>query len=252
MSLDAMLQGEPEPAANDDVVENAGGQAEETDSAEPTASTGENEGATPGAEAPQKLVPLPALQEERRKRQEIQARLEELERRVATQSAPPQPPQPKWEWTEDKVLNDLPGAFRTVEQRQQQFLDERFRAYRYDSSVMTARQMHQDYDDVMTHYQEVVKSQPHLMHTVDASPMPALTAYKAVKAHIEQQNANDPARIESLVQERVKAELAKMSGTIAAAGVPKSITSARGSGAASPSSAAWSGPPPMDEIFRRK
>jgi hypothetical protein len=113
-----------------------------------------------------------------------------------------------------------------------------------------ARQLYKDYDETMSHYADVARTVPGLAAAIDASAAPGISAYQAIQAHLNQQALKDPETLEARVQARVQEELAKMKGAIAAEGLPKSITSARGSGGGTQS--AWTGPKPLHEILKKR
>lgn len=237
---------QPEPGGD-------AGHSEES-SADPTGEQMADEAdtsATPDAEGKDdRMVPLPALKEERRKRQELAEKLSEMERQLAyvqgQQAAAQRTPEAPQEdpWDEDAVMSDLPGSFRKVEQR----LEEKVREMRYRMSHAQARAMYEDYDQTMAHLQDAAKAIPHLGDAVARSDAPALTAYYAVKEYLDRQNApkNEAERIEAEVKKRLEAELAKLGK---AAPTPTPLSSARGTGAATAQNAEWSGPTPLTDLF---
>jgi chromosome segregation ATPase len=226
------------------------GQGDEGEAAE--GQTGETAAEQPGDADPKedKRVPLAALKDERRKRQSAEETLRKLEQRLAyiegQQSATKQPKQ-EFEWREESVLEDIPGAFKTVESR----LDERLRKERYEQSHELAKAMYDDYDEVMSHLNDVAKEIPSLPAALDSSRQPAILAYREIKRHLQEKQTPkmSGADFESEVSKRVKEELEKLKREINAEGLPTPMSSARGSGGATASGVQWSGPAPLEDLF---
>jgi hypothetical protein len=219
---------------------------EETAAPTPTDS-GEVSEPTPGAEE-QKNVPVAALIDERRKRQEASEKLRELESRFeAMQRQIQAKATPEPEWTEESIMSDLPGALKTVEQR----VEKRLRELTYSISESQARKQYADYDEAIAEFAQLAKQNPMLSREIDADGAPAFAAYAIVKRERERREASDPKKVEAKVQaevnRRVEEELAKLRGTLDAQRIPPSVSSARGQG--SLSDATWS-PPSMSDILK--
>lgn len=228
----------------------------EQEAAPEAESTGEqDEGATPGATEQQRLVPVAALQDERRKRQEaaelvreLQARIDAIERDTQARRQPA--PEPEPELTEDAIMADLPKAFKTVERKFEQRLD----GMRYQMSEAQARKIYNDYDEVIQEYVQLARQNPVVAQQVHMDAAPAFAAYDYVKKARAAREASDPKKLEEKIQaevsKRLQAELDKLKAIPAAQQVPQSIGSVRGSGATS--NPAWSGPPSMSDILKKR
>lgn len=177
----------------------------------------------------------------------LEAELEDFKRR--THQPPQQPAKQPHKWTEDEVLKDLPGSF----ERQQQLIEERIRQDRIDQSVAMAQEMFSDHADVMKHWNDATREQPWLLHHALNAQLPGVAAYKAAKQYMAAKQAMNPAEMEARINaeadKRAQAKFEQLRASIATEGVPKSLTSARGSGAATPSAAPWKGPPSLDELL---
>lgn len=179
--------------------------------------------------------------------QRLESELEDFKRRAHQQQQPAKQPH---KWTEDEVLKDLPGSF----ERQQQLIEERIRQDRLDQSVAYAQEMFPDHAEVMKNWNDLVQAQPYALQHVLNSPLPGVAAYKAAKQFAATKQAMDPAQLEARIaaeaEKRAQAKFEEHRASIAMEGVPKSLTSARGSGAATPSAQPWKGPPSIDELLR--
>ena len=252
-SIDSVLSGE---AAVEQAVVESSVPDETTDTveAEAVASTEE---ADKEESQDQGMVPLPALQEERKKRQELAHRLEPMEKylqgmQVGRDQAPEADAKPEDPYgSDDKIYEDIPGAMRGLEQRMEERFATAMRMERYNVSEATARGIYSDYDDVLRDYEDLAKSNPHIAAEVDAHNAPAMRAYELGKKHRDTKNTKvmTDDDIQKEVQRRVEEELAKAKGAIAAKGVPQSIAGARGTGAVAPQQ--FTGSAPLEDIFKR-
>jgi len=258
MELDELFSGDAEeqeqPAEGDTTGQATEDTPQTTGEGDASPDTTQTDSATPDAgESEDRQVPLAALKSERKKRQSAEEHLRDVERKLAyaqgQQAANQKPAEAKkpFEWTEDAVLEDIPGAFTKVESN----LNERIRDMKFKMSHAAAKAMYPDYDDVMSHLDEASKALPYLGQSLNDADMPALTAYQAVKDYQEQLKApkNDAERIEAEVQKRLEVEIAKLKANSAGDGVPSPLSSARGSGAGTASGAAWNGPTPLKDLF---
>jgi hypothetical protein len=188
---------------------------------------------------------------EREKRQRAEAERDELKRLVGQRAEQPKEPERD---PYESVLEDLPGGFRTAEQRFQKRLKEQA----YAQSEEIAKTLHNDYLETLEHYQDAVKHNPYLPQLVDNSPVPAIAAYRAIKDYIAAKQS-DPKEIAAKATAEAAAkiqaleqEVASLRSTYAASTVPSTLSNARGSGAATAPPNSWSGPTPMHEILRRR
>ena len=208
---------------------------------EPAADAAGAVGATPGTDSNAVQGLTSALKEERRKRQQYESELAEVRRQAGQQSAPATPAQPQEpEWNES-VLEDLPGAFKKVEQRFNQRLEAELTRQRYAQSEAAAQQFIPDYAQVMEGYSELTQANPYIARMVHDAPSPAIAAYQAMKQW-NAAKANNPQAIETRIRgesqtriQQLEAEIAQLRSLTAAGSVPTSLTSARGSGASAPS-----------------
>lgn len=205
--------------------------------------------ATPGAEGKdERMVPLPALRDERRKRQQLAEQLVKMERQLAymqgQQEARGGQAEPQQdEWDDDSISADLTGSFKKMEQR----VEERVRDLKYRMSYAQARAMYPDFEKVLAELEDTAKEIPQLGNAIATSDAPAITAYLAVKEHLARKEApkNEAERIEAEVKKRLEAELAKLGK----AATPTPLSSVRGTGAATAQAADWSGPTPLKDLF---
>lgn len=153
--------------------------------------------APPAAE--EKTVPTKALQEERRKRQELEQRLAEIEAR----QQPQQPPPSVWE--------DERGAFQHFGQEvvgtavQQATFNARL-----DMSEMMVRQAHaDDFDEKKATFMQLMAEVPGLQQRALQDPHPWNFAYQYVTNH-ERMNelaAVNVGDLEAKIEARIRAEL---------------------------------------------
>lgn len=208
---------------------------------------------TPPVQGSDGFVPLSALQEERTKRQQLKAEVDEL-RRQAGERSTPQPPQPQEPAWTDKVLEDLPGSFQRVETRVQEQISAQLTQQRYAQSEMLAQQFLPDYAEVMKTYPELAQVAPHVARAVHESASPALTAYQAAKQYLAAKSNNPQAieaRVRAEAQTKIQAletELSQLRAQTTADSVPTSLTSVRGSGAGTPRVDNDPTPTPLSEI----
>ena len=183
---------------------------------------------------------LRAAQEERQKRQQLEARLKELE---AGKTAEPA----KTFW------DDPEGALKAHEERiRQEATNARLRMAEF-----TARQRHSDFDEKIAVFSSLVQDTPGLVQQWLASPDPAEFAYKIGKNHkelqevggIEELRAKIERDTESRVRAKIEAELKAKAEALAKerAAIPPSLSEARS--AAAPNRPVWSGPTPLDSIL---
>ena len=134
----------------------------------------------PPADAPAReddgpLVPRKALEDERRKRQDYEKRLQELEQRLTApqqQQQPRQPPQPP-----PNVWEDPDGWAASLQGQMEVQLYET----RLALGTEMMRQQKPDYDDVITVYAQYVQSDPQAAQRLMRHPNPAAYAYKEGK-----------------------------------------------------------------------
>jgi hypothetical protein len=194
--------------------------------------------------------PLPqaeykALKEEKRRRQEAEARITALEAQYAQQAAQAKPPEPEtdfWENPQGAIATQVQRAVLDALQaeKQQQTLE------RINESEAKARETHDDYGDAFLAFQQAATANPSLIQQMTAASDPAEFAYKKGKTALELERVGS-------IDELLKAERAKWEAEARAAmpappALP-STTATDGSvgGRAGP---AWAGPPSLDDLLR--
>lgn len=168
-TLDNLLEGDSTPAAAPTPEPVSTPAPEAAAKPEPT---GDPKSAAPPADAPREQdersqVPRKALEDERRKRQELERRFKELEEHVAAQRKPqPEAQPPNWDL-------EPAAAARALEQ---QFAVRDYQTRVYMSERMLRRE-HEDYDEVARVFAEAASQNPALVQEVMAHPFPAEFAY---------------------------------------------------------------------------
>lgn len=148
-------------------------------------------------------VPRAALQDERRKRQELEARLQMLEQ----QSRQPQQPQEMpdfWENPNAVISNQVDQAVSQALQRWQvQQLQEKA-----DMAEAAARAKYQDYDDAFAKFREQIEVNPSLIQQMRQANDPAEFAYQRGKQAIDMADPDTyRAKIEAEVRAKLEAEM---------------------------------------------
>lgn len=173
-----------------------------------------------------------AMQEERRKRQAVEARLRELE-------------QPKKEidpWT------DLPGALKSEREQIQETLF----VERCNLTAEIARQKHTNYDEMQAAFLEAAEADPSLFSRLRQERNPAEFAYKHGLLHRELGSVNgDPvayrAKLETDIRAKVEAEFVAKYGAKPTPVVPASLNSDASPAVKEP---VYEGPPPLNKLLR--
>lgn len=208
---------------------------------------------------PKGTVPTPALLEERRRRQETEAKLKQIEQQLQSlshqqqmQRQPQMPVYDELEIKEEEVYSDLPGTMKKLEKR----LERQLQNERFEMSETMAKLRYDDYEDVIKQYVACATENPALVSAVQQSRAPAIDMYRLTKGHLDSKKSVRPEQIQELVkaeaQKMLQEELAKR-GLSQAAQIPPSLVTARGSGM-SQRQEEYSGKPSAEELFshRRK
>lgn len=186
-----------------------------------------------------------AVADERRKRQELERRLAEL------QPKPSAAEQPKAFW------DDPEGALK----RHEAAIAQTALNTRLQTAELIARNKYQDFDEKIARFSELVSNTPGLAPQWLNSPDPAEFAYRTAKNHMELQDAGSLEQMRADIEKKVRAEeRAKVEGEFKAkaealekerAALPGSLSDVRGvsSQRAVP---VWGGPTPLDEVLRGK
>lgn len=248
--LEDFLKGsEPEPTETAETQEAPEAPAPEAETAEQAtarardekgrfAPKGETEAAPPAA-AETTDVPVKALQEERRKRQELEAKLDELQRQLQPQQPPPSL------WEDEQGWQQHFGQEVVATATQQAALNARL-----DMSEMMVAQSQPDFDDVRPKILEFMGQNPTLKDEILGDRHPWLKAYNMVKNHerMTQLAAVDVTELETKLRAEIEAKLkAELQPQAPAPAIPDSLADAQ---SARGSSAAFS-PPSLDDILKR-
>lgn len=187
---------------------------------------------------PKERALLAAATDERKKRQELEARLAALEK-------PKEEPKPFWD--------DPEGAMKHLEKR----IEGVALNTRLNTAETIARSKYQDFDEKVAVFAEIVQQNPGVQSQWLNSPDPAEFAYKMGKNHqdIQQLGSLDAvkAKMETDLRAKVRAELeAEYKAKIEASAKERealtpSLSDARGTAVNRP---VWSGPTSLDDILK--
>lgn len=184
---------------------------------------------------------------ERRSRQEAERRALELEQRFAALEAKLNPPAPP-----PDPASDPQGYAQTMEQRLQVMEIN----HKVNTSAAVARLRHQDFDEALGKWNEIIKAEPHLYLQAVQNDDPAEWVYQHVKRQqIMSEIGTDPnayrARIEAELRQKLEAEYAARApqNVLTPPAPPPSLAGVRSNGRLS--EAVWSGPPTLQSIFKR-
>lgn len=202
---------------------------------------GDNVDAPPASEG----IPVKALQEERRKRQELEQQLQELQARL---QQPQQPAPDIWEDTQGWQQHFGGEVVNTAVQTAVENAA-------LKTSEMIARQAHEDFDQIWTEMNAFLVENPSLVQKAKADPHPWGFAYKAYKNHQRMQDlgAVDVGDLEARLREQIRAELeaqykAPAAPTNPTPPVPDTLADAQ---SARGSSGSTINVPTLDEILKR-
>lgn len=237
---------EPEKTEPDTEAQATGEDADEaTPATQPAAEP--QKSATPAdpekiaAKPPPDYVPKAALHDERRKRQELEARLKAME--DAQKAAQPKEPPvgllddpEKWEQQLQARVNEEVQRVRLENQAQMiAFLEAQ------------ARAAHPDYEEVVTFFAEQAKANPILAQEALAQPNPVEYAYTAGRRLKLLADAGDLDTLLERERQRAREEALAQAKAAAPPQPPESLTEV--SGARSAPTRQWSGPKPLGEIL---
>lgn len=203
------------------------------------------EDAPPASDPGEKLVPLSALEDERKKRQKAFERLDELEKRLEDVQRKPRPDEfmdPDGAAAWDREESERRAEAETVKQR-----DERIA-----SSQEIMREIHEDYDEMEAVFAEAAERDRSLAVQMVNHPAPAKFAYQKGKELKMLKDIGDPASY----RERIKAEvLAELEAKGHDMGEKPKKPDAPPSLADAPAAHSnregekWDGPTPLDDIL---
>lgn len=192
---------------------------------------------------PREKAAFAAAADERRKRQELEAKLKAMEK-------PPEPPKPFWD--------DPEAALKASEERAQQMVMNT----RLQMAETITRSQHPDFDEKLAIFQGYLQENPGvataLAQQMLAAPNPAKFVYDFGKTQIELREAGDlpslrakieaetAAKVRAEVEAEYKAKAEKDAATRAA--IPRSLADARNTGGQN--GVVWSGPTPLEDILK--
>jgi len=186
-------------------------------------------------------VPIAAIHDERRKRQELEKRVAEYEAKLQQLQNPPQPAPDMFENPEG-----WQGHF--GKQIQQTAVQEASFNSLLNTSEMLCRDKYDDFEDAKGRFMELAEANPVLAQQALSDPHPWRKAYQIVKNHekMESLGATDATSLEARLREQIRAELeAELKAQPAQAAIPTSLAGAQsGRG----TSGVWN-PPTIDEIL---
>lgn len=126
-------------------------------------------------------VPVKALQEERRKRQELEQQIAAMQAQFALQKQPQTPVPEFWDDPQGFMAKQLEQHTEQVIQRfqQQQTME------RINASETAAKARHSDYDDAFRAFQQAAQANPSLIQQMTSASDPAEFAYSKGKTALE-------------------------------------------------------------------
>lgn len=199
---------------------------------------GEEVTAPPAAEPPKiepdpQMVPVAALQSERQKRQQLERELENIRNTAKPQEKP-----------EDAEARFFENPVAIV--------DQRVRMAELNMSEQIARSAHQDYDEKLNVFADIVKQNPVFAQQMMQHAHPAEFAYQTAVKHLEFQKMQNPdqykAEIKAELEKQLRAEFEQKFKS--SASLPPDLAAARSAGANN-QAPAWNGPPPFEDILKR-
>lgn len=214
-----------EPAAEDDTGEEA--KSEETKE--------EAKAEPPAAKDTTGEVPIAALLDEREKRQALQKQVDDLK-------AKGEP--------EKDFFEDPEGHMAKLKEELETSTTNRF----VDLTVDLARVNHEDFDEVMEGWKDVVEANPVVLNQVMASENPGEESYRIAKQYRDMQEIGDPEayreKLTEEITEKVLKELEEKKSGETAQSLPESLAAERNVGERK--GPAFSGPSSLSEILGHK
>ncbi len=187
---------------------------------------------------------LAAAQDERRKRQELERKLQETLKAQEIK----RPEKPFWEAPDDH-LRALEQQQKSWEEKQQ----ERETVNLLKVSEMLSRREHKDFDEKVEHFGQMVQNTPGLYQSWLQSPDPGEFAYQAAKNHIDLQEAGNldslRSKMEKEIRVRVESELKEKQDKAQKEreALPGTLSDARGT---TQQKVVFGGPTPLDDILK--
>jgi hypothetical protein len=198
----------------------------------------------------EKLVPLKAVEDERRKRQELEKRIAEFEAKFAQK---PQEPVQAPDWDLDPRSA---AAHLAAEMQRRTF------TMAVEMSERVLKQQHPDYEEVRNVFAEAAKADPRLAMELVNHPFPAEFAYEQGKRlRMLQEIGDDPESYKARLREELMAELRSQGAAPAQPPAPRQSAPVPKSLARAPSATAQTrdprgrfapsddGPTPLEDII---
>ena len=203
-----------------------------------TAAPADNEGETveeSPAEEPKQShrVPYAELKKERTQRQQLERELAEMRGKVDGLTHQAQPnAEAEQGSTEDDFFADPTGYTSKAIKSELDGVRTEYQQRLFAMSEEWVRSQHSDdYDDAVGAFIDAAKANPALVSQMQASPMPAQTAYEVGKTYLEASKyGGDINTMRAKIKEEVLAELKAEQTKAAATNTPKSLAGARGVG----------------------
>lgn len=151
----------------------------------------------PPAGKSDELVPKAAVLDERRKRQELERKISQLE---AQQNPATAAPEPK---ARPDVFENQDAAFAHIEER----FEQRLLSQRIETSREDMQERHADYDEKELMFVELAQADPSLVAKMQAAARPAKFVYDHVVKHLQMQEMQDPDAYKAKLKEELRAEL---------------------------------------------
>lgn len=188
-------------------------------------------------EEPRDVVAFKAAAiEERRKRQELERRLAEMEKR---QAAPVLPDDPYAAEIEQKYLAPR------MQELEQRMLDRM-----YNAIEASARVRYPDYDEVRAQFLELCEQDPSAAAGLRDAPDPAEYAYKTAKKYaLMREIGDDPVAYRARVEAEIRKDLEAKLGQPRAMSSPTPPSSLNGEKSPAATAQVWSGPTPISSLF---
>jgi type IV secretory pathway VirB10-like protein len=186
-------------------------------------------------------IPVKALQEERRKRQELEARLAEYEAR-----RPPEPVTPPDPWDEPDAHSQWLIQQAATVARHEALAE--FENRQIARSANQARAKYQDYDDAVGIFSQMMQQNPALERQLRDHENPGEFAYTTAKTQMEIAQYGS---IDALIQAKVKAETERLQAELKPAPTPPTIPNSLADQQSSRGGSTTYSPPSLDEILGR-
>jgi vacuolar-type H+-ATPase subunit I/STV1 len=186
-------------------------------------------------------VPRTALLDERRKRQELEQRIQQMEQQY--QNRPAEPEQPSDFWEDPNTF--LESRFNQFGQTLLQQWEARQAQTAADRAEAAAKAKYSDYDDAFAKFREQVSINPALVQELQRAADPAEFAYSRGKQALELASVGDLDAYKAKIRAEIEAELRAQSPISPT--LPTTTAGQRSVGERN--GPGWSGPQPLSSIL---